>query len=470
MCGIFGITNAADAAVLAAIAAHALQHRGQEGAGIAVTDCVHMRAHRAVGLVSDTFTDEALIASLKGTAALSHVRYSTSGAKHGDPEMAKRAAQPFVTRGRFGEFAVVHNGNATNADTLRAALIADGYTFESDSDTEVIAKLIAQARGKSFRDCVKLALFRVEGAYSLLIMSNDEMIAVRDRYGTRPLVMGNRNGSYVFASETAALTAVKAVYQRDVEAGQMIVVKGQTAYSENLFKPHLQPCAFEWIYFMRPDHVLAWNESVYQVRERVGQMLARTHAQEADLVVPVLDSGLPFGLGYAQEAGIPFAPALVRNHYAIGRSFIEPTQKGRDAKVRNKHAVIAPLVRNKRIVLVDDSAVRGTTSRLVVELLFEAGAREVHLVLAYPPFRRGCPSGTDVPNRKELFAADIQDDRMVERRLCELTRATSARFPTPQEVLSCVNSHGGLLREQVCMGCVDGVYPFMLTDRKYKDL
>lgn len=470
MCGIFGITNTVDAAALTAIGLHALQHRGQEGAGIATLCGEQMRAHRSVGLVSDTFADEHVIASLVGTVAIGHVRYSTSGAKHSDPEMSKRSAQPFVTKTAFGVVALVHNGNLTNAETLRRELIAEGHTFESDSDSEVALKLIARSRKESLLACVRDMLQRIEGAYTFLIMSAHGLIAVRDSYGTRPLVLGKRNGSYVCASESGALNAVKALYVDDIEPGELLCVHQGCVVSERFASTSIQPCAFEWIYFMRPDHHLPWGESVYEVRERVGAMLARARHQEVDLVVPVLDSGLPFGLGYARVSGVPFAPALVRNHYAVGRAFMQPTRKGRDSKVRNKHSVIASLVRDKRIALIDDSAVRGTTSRLVVELLMEAGAREVHLVLAYPPFVHGCPSGIDVPKRSQLFAAGMTDVREVERVLCMQTKATSVQFPHVADVLACIHPSGTMRRADVCMGCVDGTYPFALTDEKYKAL
>ncbi|MBO9713786.1 amidophosphoribosyltransferase [Sphingomonas sp.] len=397
-CGIFGVSNAQGAAALVALGLHALQHRGQEAAGITSFDGHSFHTHRAMGHVAGNFDKDEVIRALSGTTACGHVRYSTTG------ETALRNVQPLYAELVSGGFAVAHNGNISNAMRLRRDLIRRGSIFQSTSDTEVIIHLVATSSYRSLIDKFIDALKQVEGAYSLICMTAEGMIACRDPLGIRPLVMGKLGDTVIFASETVALDVVDAEYVRDVEPGELVIVKGSEIQSHRPFPPlGARPCIFEHVYFSRPDSI-ADGRSVYSVRKAIGAQLAIEAPVEADLVVPVPDSGVPAAIGYAQQSGIPFELGIIRSHY-VGRTFIQPTAEVRRLGVKLKHNANRELIAGKRIVLIDDSIVRGTTSLKIVEMMREAGASEVHMRIASPPTRHSCFYGVDTPEREKLLAA-----------------------------------------------------------------
>jgi amidophosphoribosyltransferase len=398
-CGVFGVSHSPDAAALTALGLHALQHRGQEAAGIVCFDGARFHAERHMGLVGDHFSDERVIERLQGFRGIGHVRYSTTG------ETVLRNVQPLFAELEGGGFAVCHNGNLTNAHTLRRQLIHDGAIFQSTSDTEVILHLVARSPKAGFIDKFMDALVQIEGAYSLVGMTNKKLIGVRDPLGIRPLVLGKLGESWIFASETCALDIIGATYVRDVENGEVVVVDETGVRSYRPFPPTpARPCIFEFIYFARPDSIVG-GRSVYDVRKKMGAELAREMPVEGDVVVPVPDSGVPAAIGYAQESGIPFELGIIRNHY-VGRTFIEPTQQIRQLGVKLKHSVNRGQVEGKRVILIDDSLVRGTTSVKIVQMLREAGAREVHMRLASPPITYPDFYGIDTPDRSKLLAAN----------------------------------------------------------------
>jgi len=410
-CGVFGIWalgQLEEAAHFTYLGLHALQHRGQESAGIVATDGEILHVHRAMGLVADIF-DAEVLARLKGGSAIGHVRYSTTGASH------LKNAQPMAVQYAGGAVAVAHNGNLVNAEALRAELEREGSIFQSSSDTEVIIHLIARAKvsddaagADGLVPAIRGALARVSGAYSLVFLTPKALVGVRDPLGFRPLVLGKLKGSWVLASETTALDLIEAEYVREVEPGEMVIVDATGLRSERLSPAAPAPerfgrCVFEHIYFARPDSVL-FGRSVYAARQAFGRQLAQQHPVEADLVVPVPDSGVPAAIGYAEESGIPFAMGLVRSHY-VGRTFIEPSQSIRHFGVKLKLNALRDVLKGKRVVVVDDSVVRGTTSRKIVKMIRAAGATEVHLRISSPPTAWPCYYGIDTPTRQELIAA-----------------------------------------------------------------
>ncbi|WP_019643520.1 amidophosphoribosyltransferase [Novispirillum itersonii] len=397
-CGVFGIFNDADAAAHTALGLHALQHRGQEAAGIVACDGEQFHSHRGLGHVHRVFKSEKNTIRLEGALAIGHVRYSTSG----DP--ALRNVQPLYADLAFGGIALAHNGNLTNALTLRHKLVEQGCIFQSTSDTEVIIQLMARSQKVSVEDRLIDALSQIDGAYSLVVMTEDTLIGVRDPQGYRPLVLGSHGDATIMASETCALDIINAEYVRDVQPGEMVVINRDGIRTLNPFPQQGRRfCVFEYIYFARPDS-LCEGLSVYEMRKNIGAELARESGVEADVVVPVPDSGIPAALGYAQASGIPFELGIIRNHY-VGRTFIQPTQKTRDIGVRRKHNANRKYLEGKRVILVDDSIVRGTTSTKIVDMVRQAGAAEVHLRISSPPTAHPCYFGIDTPERDKLLAA-----------------------------------------------------------------
>jgi amidophosphoribosyltransferase len=399
-CGVFGVYGHGDAAALTALGLHALQHRGQEAVGIVSFDGEQFHSERRLGLVGDHFTNKPVMRRLTGSAAIGHVRYSTAG------DTVLRNVQPLFADLKSGGFAVGHNGHLTNALTLRRRLVGEGAIFQSTSDTEVILHLVARSgRGRLIERFVD-AIRQLEGAFSLVAMTGKKLIGARDALGIRPLVLGELDGAPILASETCALDIIGATFLRDVEAGEVVVASQDGIESHRPFPVRpARPCIFEYIYFARPDSVVG-GRSVYRVRKALGAELASETAVAADIVVPVPDSGVPAALGFAEASGLPFELGLIRNHY-VGRTFIEPSQQIRQLGVRLKHAANRAVVEGRRIVLIDDSLVRGTTSVKIVALLYEAGAAEVHLRVASPPITHTDHYGIDTPERADLLAATL---------------------------------------------------------------
>jgi amidophosphoribosyltransferase len=407
MCAVVGVYGSSEAAKVAYYALFAMQHRGQEATGIATADGeqIHMRKKR--GLVTSVF-HEGNLSQLSGTCAIGHNRYSTAG------KASVEDAQPLFARYKLGEIAIAHNGNLTNKLSVRDELIEIGSIFQSDMDTENIIHFIAKSQKKRLIDRVRDAMHRLEGAFNLMIQSRSKLFVVRDRYGIRPLSMGKLpDGGYIVASETTALDLVNATFVRDIEPGEMVVFeKGQEPKSEQLFEPDYHPDAFEYIYFARPDSIID-GKNVYQVRVETGKRLAQDAPADVDLVIPVPDSGVAAARGYAEGLGVPFEMGIVRNHY-VGRTFIEPTQAIRDLKVRLKLSPIKHLIDGKKIAIVDDSLVRGTTSRQIVRILREAGAAEVHVRIAAPEIKYPCRYGIDTPTREELISHSKTPEEIAE--------------------------------------------------------
>nr|WP_244574470.1 amidophosphoribosyltransferase [Cohaesibacter sp. ES.047] len=405
-CGVFGIVGADDAAALTALGLHALQHRGQEAAGIATYDGEHFHLERRFGLVGDNFSNSDVLERLPGNVSIGHNRYSTAGGA------GLRNVQPLFAELEGGGIAVAHNGQFTNAMTLRRSLIKRGAIFQSTSDSEVVLQLIAKSRESDIIDRFIDAIRQMEGGYALVALTRKKLIGARDPLGIRPLVLGDLNGSPVFASETCALDMIGAKFVREVKNGEVIVCTKEDGIRS--FHPFAERPArldiFEYIYFSRPDSFIA-GRSVYEVRKSLGAELAKECPLDVDVVVPVPDSGVPAALGYAQEIGIPFELGIVRNHY-VGRTFIEPTQQIRALGVRLKHSANRSQVEGKRIVLVDDSLVRGTTSSKIVQMMRDAGAKEVHMLLASPPITHSDFYGIDTPDRKKLLAAQMNLESM----------------------------------------------------------
>ncbi len=397
-CGIFAVAGHPDAAALAALGLHALQHRGQEAAGIITHDGAHWHAERHLGLVGDSFSRPDVMARLRGPRAIGHVRYSTTG------ETILRNVQPFFAEIASGGFAVAHNGNLTNGLTLRRELVRDGAIMLSTSDTEVVLHLVARSLRPRFLDRFIDALRQIEGAWAFVGMTDEAVIGARDPLGIRPLVLGDLDGAPVFASETCALDMIGARFVRDVRPGEILVATADGLESIEPFpKRPSRPCIFEYIYFARPDSLVG-GRGVYAVRKALGRELARENPLGVDVVVPVPDSGVPAALGFAEAAGVPYELGIIRNHY-VGRTFIEPTQQIRQLGVKLKHSANRDVVAGKRIVLIDDSLVRGTTSVKIVQMMREAGAREVHFLLASPPITHSDFYGIDTPDRDKLLAA-----------------------------------------------------------------
>ncbi|MBI4591143.1 MAG: amidophosphoribosyltransferase [Candidatus Rokubacteria bacterium] len=396
-CGIFGIWNHPEAANLTYLGLYALQHRGQESAGIAATDGRVFHVEKAMGWVADVFHRERL-KRLPGTAAIGHVRYSTAGTS------TLKNAQPITANTARGPIAIAHNGNLVNAEALKAALEKDGSVFQSNSDTEVILHLLARASGSTLEEQLPQALGRVTGAYSLLILTPEAVVAIRDPHGFRPLSLGKLGDAWIVASETCALDLLEATFVRDVEPGEIVFITAQGLRSFTPFPPkeRLQ-CVFEYVYFSRPDSLL-WGRNVHAVRMTMGHQLAREHPAQADIVIPVPDSGMGAALGFSEESGIPFQVGLIRNHY-VGRTFIEPERGIRHFGVMVKLNPMRETLGGRRVVVVDDSIVRGTTSRKIVKMIRSAGAREVHVRISSPPIHWPCYYGIDTPTRKELIAS-----------------------------------------------------------------
>jgi amidophosphoribosyltransferase len=399
-CGVFGIFGHPDAAAITALGLHALQHRGQEAAGIVSYDGERFHSERRLGLVGDNFSDKAIIERLRGSIAIGHTRYSTTG------ETILRNVQPLFAELESGGFAVAHNGNLTNGLTVRRQIIREGGIYQSTSDTEVILHLVARSRSNRFIDRFIDALKQIEGAYALVAVTTKKLIGTRDPLGIRPLVIGELDGHYIFASETCALDIIGARFVRDVENGEVVIISEDGIESIKPFKARAaRPCIFEYIYFARPDSVVN-GRAVYDVRKQIGAILAQESICDADVVVPVPDSGVPAAIGYAQAAQLPYELGIIRNHY-VGRTFIEPTQSIRELGVRMKHSANRTVVAGKRIVLVDDSIVRGTTSRKIVKMLREAGAAEIHFRIASPPIKYPDYYGIDMPEQDKLIAANM---------------------------------------------------------------
>ncbi len=456
-CGIFGIWGADHAASFVALGLHALQHRGQEAAGITSFDGSHFHSHRGMGHVAGNFDRDEVMRGLAGRTAIGHVRYSTTG------ETALRNVQPLFAELAEGGFAVGHNGNLSNAMKLRRTLNRRGSIFQSTSDTEVIIHLVATSQYTTPVERLTDALRQVEGAYSLLVLIEDGLIACRDPLGIRPLVMGKLGEATIFASESVALDVIGATYLRDVEPGEMVLVNGSGIRSFRPFdKADPKPCIFEHVYFSRPDSIVE-GTSVYQVRKNIGAELAREAPVEADYVVPVPDSGVPAAIGFSQESGIPFELGIIRSHY-VGRTFIQPSDGIRHLGVKLKHNANSALVAGRRIVLIDDSIVRGTTSVKIVQMMRDAGAREVHLRVASPPTRHSCFYGVDTPERANLLAAQMGVEAMA-----DYIKADSLAFISIEGLYRALGSERDNQQPQRCDACFTGDYPTSLTDHSEKE-
>jgi amidophosphoribosyltransferase len=452
-CGIFGIVSHPEAARIAYLGLYALQHRGQESAGIASSDRKKLYVEKGMGYVADLF-DGTLLERLPGDMALGHVRYSTAGGSN------VLNAQPIRVDGWRGPIALAHNGNLTNAATLRHELERDGAIFHSTSDSEVILHLISRSRRRTLQEAFVEALRMIQGAFSLALLTPEYLLAARDSHGFRPLCIGRVNGSYVIASETCAFDLINAEYIRDVEPGEVVRIEENSLDSQYpLPKEKLSFCVFEHIYFSRPDS-LVFGRTVNSSRSIMGKSLAREHPVDADVVVPVPDSGVSAAIGYSQESGIPIEFGLIRNHY-VGRTFIEPKQSIRNFGVKVKLNPVREILRGKRIVLVDDSIVRGTTSKKIVQIIRAAGAKEIHMRITAPPIIAPCYYGIDIPTRRELIAStkSVQD-------ICEFIGADSLGYLSLDAMLQSVGNGA-----QFCSACFTDRYPTdVANDEKQKSL
>ena len=453
-CGIFGIWDAETAAALVALGLHALQHRGQEAAGITSFDGRLFHTHRAMGHVAGNFDSDDVIRGLPGRAACGHVRYATTG------DTALRNVQPLFAELSSGGFAVAHNGNLSNAMKLKRELVRRGAIFQSTSDTETILHLVATSNYRTLLDRFIDALKQVEGAYSLVCLTAEGMIGCRDPLGVRPLVMGKLGDSVIFASETVALDVVGARFVRQIEPGEMVIVAASGVRSIKPFAPvSPRPCVFEHVYFARPDSIVD-GSSVYSVRKRIGAELAIESPVAADLVIPVPDSGTPAAIGFAQESGIPFELGIIRSHY-VGRTFIQPGDKVRHLGVKLKHNANRPLIDGQRVVLIDDSIVRGTTSLKIVQMLRDAGAREIHMRIASPPTRHSCFYGVDTPERAKLLAA-----KMTVPEMAAYIGADSLAFISVDGLYRALGEEKRAVVPNHCDACFTGEYPTLLTDQE----
>ena len=452
-CGVFGVAGAVDAAAMVALGLHALQHRGQEAAGISSFDGRNFHNHKALGHVAGNFDSEEIMRLLKGASAIGHVRYATTG------ETALRNVQPLYAELASGGFAIAHNGNISNAMKLRHDLIRTGSIFQSTSDTETIIHLVATSRYRTLLDKFIDALKQVEGAYSLICLTNSGMIACRDPLGIRPLVMGKIGDTVIFASETVALDIVGAEFVRSIDPGELVVVSGGEIRSHRPFaEKKSRPCIFEHVYFSRPDSIVD-GSSVYSVRKAIGAQLAMENPVEADLVVPVPDSGTPAAIGYAQQSGLPFELGIIRSHY-VGRTFIQPGDGVRHLGVKLKHNANKPLISGKRIVLIDDSIVRGTTSLKIVQMMRDAGAAEVHMRIASPPTMHSCFYGVDTPERSKLLAAQKSIEEMR-----QFIQADTLSFVSINGLYRALGeAERDSDQPRYCDACFTGDYPTSLTD------
>ncbi len=454
-CGVFGIMGTTDAAALTALGLHALQHRGQEAAGIVAYDGKHFNSDRRLGLVGDKFTRPDVIERLQGSSAIGHVRYSTAGAT------VVRNTQPLFADLTGGGIALAHNGNLTNAKQLRRELVNEGAIFQSTSDSENIVHLIAKSRELKIVNRIADALLQVKGAYSLVCLTNKKLIGVRDPHGVRPLVLGKLDEAYILASETCALDIIGAEFVREVEPGEMIVITpdGKIESHHPFPKMRQRFCIFEYVYFSRPDSVVE-SRSVYNVRRQIGAELAKEAPVDVDLVVPVPDSGVPGAIGYAEQSGIPFQLGIIRNHY-VGRTFIEPTDQIRHLGVKLKHNANRALLQGKRVVLIDDSIVRGTTSIKIVDMIREAGASEVHMRIASPPTTDSCFYGVNTPKKEQLLAS-----RMDVAAMAKHIGADSLAFVSIDGLYRAVGeANRNTEFPQFCDACFTGTYPIPLVDR-----
>src|SRR5215471_12270668 len=450
MCGVVGVYGHPEAANLAYLGLYALQHRGQESAGIVATDGVKLRFVREMGHVNDIFTANRL-KDLPGKAAIGHVRYSTAG------DSTKKNAQPIVVDYAGGAVAVGHNGNLVNAVELRERLEAEGSIFQTTSDTEVIVHLIARSREQTLPERAADALRQVRGAYSLVFLTEDSLVVVRDPMGFRPLVLGKtKNGAWVVSSETCAFELLEAEFQRDIQPGEMVIIDDRGPRSVWPFGPQdRHRCVFEWVYFARPDSTID-GTSVYRARERMGRRLAVEHPVPADVVIPVPDSGVAAAIGYARESGIPYDQGLMRSHY-MGRTFIEPSQQIRHFGVKLKLSPVREVLNGKRVVVVDDSIVRGTTSRKIVEMIRGAGAREVHMRISSPPTQGPCHYGIDTPTREELIASSRSVDQ-----IRQFVGADSLGYLSLEGLHESVNGAGSGPKEGFCNACFSNDYPIRI--------
>ncbi len=457
-CGIFGVIGLSDAANFVALGLHALQHRGQEAGGIVAHDPEQgFNSVRRFGYVRDNFTDESVMQTLPGALAIGHVRYSTAGSKG---QTAIRDVQPFFGEFSMGGAAIAHNGNITNANSLRRELIDRGSIFQSSSDSECIIHLMARSMGRSIPDRMEEALRKVEGAFSVVAMTRTKLIGVRDPLGVRPLVLGQVGDGWVLSSETCALDIIGARFIREIEPGEMVVINDKGVQSHFPFRPAKSRfCIFEHVYFSRPDSILG-GRSVYETRRQIGVELAKEAPVDADLVCPVPDSGTPAAIGFSQESGIPYAMGIIRNQY-MGRTFIEPTEQIRNMGVRLKLNVNRALIEGKRVILVDDSVVRGTTSRKIKEMILDAGAAEVHFRIASPPTAWPCFYGVDTPQREKLLAATMSEEEMRNHLAVD-----SLRFISLDGLYRAVGEAGGRdpKAPAYCDACFSGEYPVEPAD------
>ena len=458
-CGIFGVVGVKDAANFVALGLHALQHRGQEAGGIVTHDPeLGFNSARRFGYVRDNFTSSNVMESLPGPIGIGHVRYSTAGSKG---QTAIRDVQPFFGEFSMGGAAIAHNGNITNANALRRELIDRGSIFQSSSDSECIIHLMARSLQRNIPERMEDALRRVEGAFSVVAMTRTKLIGVRDPLGVRPLVLGKIGDGWCLASETCALDIIGADFLREIEPGEMVVINAENGV-ESHFPFRRQPskfCIFEHVYFSRPDSILG-GRSVYETRESIGRELAKESPVEADLVCPVPDSGTPAAIGYSLESGIPYAMGIIRNQY-MGRTFIEPTEQIRNMGVRLKLNVNRALIRGKRVILVDDSVVRGTTSRKIKEMILDAGAKEVHFRIASPPTAWPCFYGVDTPQREKLLAATMTEEEMTKH-----LEVDSLKFISLDGLYRAVGESQGRSKScpQYCDACFSGEYPVTPAD------
>src|SRR5215213_6233756 len=446
-CGVFGIWGADNASSFVALGLHALQHRGQEAAGVTSFDGKHFHSHRAMGHVAGNFDRDDIMRKLTGRAAIGHVRYSTTG------DSGLRNIQPLFADLADGGFAVAHNGNLSNAMKLRRTLNRCGSIFQSTSDTEVIIHLVATSHFTNTLDRLTDALKQVEGAYSLLVLTEEGLLACRDPLGIRPLVMGKLGEATIFASETVALDVIGASYLRDVEPGEVVLVNDSGIRSFRPFGAAApRPCIFEHVYFSRPDSI-AEGKSVYEVRKNIGAELSREAPVEADYVVPVPDSGVPAAIGFSQASKTPFELGIIRSHY-VGRTFIQPSQDVRHLGVKLKHNANAMLIQGKKIVLIDDSIVRGTTSLKIVQMMRDAGAREVHMRIASPPTNNSCFYGVNTPERSKLLAAQMTLEGMT-----DYIKGDSLAFISIEGLYRAFGSERDLVTPHRCDPCFTGAYP-----------
>ena len=457
-CGVFGIFGNKDASSLTALGLHALQHRGQEGCGIVSSDGKKFYAERRIGLVGDNFTKGKILEKLPGSYAIGHNRYSTAG------NNLIKNVQPFFADLHTGGIGIAHNGNLSNALNLRKELVKNGSIFQTTSDTETIVQLIAKSKRPKIIDKIIDALFKIQGGYALTILTNKELIGIRDQFGIRPLVIGKLNKSYVLASETCAFDIIGAKFIREVENGEIVIITESGLESIKPFpKMKERPCIFEYIYFSRPDSIIK-KTSFYEYRKRLGAELAKESHIESDLIIPVPDSGVPAAIGYSEEIKNNYELGIIRNHY-VGRTFIEPTQQIRSLGVKLKHNVNKSLIKNKSLILIDDSLVRGTTSVKIIKMLYEAGAKKIHLRIASPPIKYPDYYGVDTPNQNELLASKLDLEGMR-----KFINATTLEFLSLEGLYKSMGyEKRNSSYPQFTDHCFTGEYPVEPVDANSKD-